>query len=195
MTFLEYSQKHYRRDLERFVSAYRGDSRWTIPAKLDGVEFPESVMVCDCNLHQIEQAMRSGLEDRRRFAINVALEAILFAGVHKYDRSNFERYVKKLKLSIYVEHHGVGGVRNPHILLAGGGAWSERSAAQIRKACVELLPRWASAFDGLFGEGRGSRVLRALAGDADLRQSPYDAVPEPAMNALRAGLREAARDA
>lgn len=189
-TFTDYVFRSYKRDLERFAAAYRGESS---AARGERLGYRDKFLcICDAAPRFIEEAIASGrLDDPRRFAIVLALEATLFAGVHSYDPSNFDRYVETLPWTIYVEAHGWSGVHRPHVILVGMKDWGPDGEKALEKGWAELLPAWANQYDQTFGRKSGAAIVRKLAIDPELALNPYNQLPEGLMQAIKSGFSSA----
>lgn len=175
MDWQRYVRLHYRHDLTRFLEAF-------------GNKPGEDLFGClPCALPNLRSAVASAdLSDRDAFVANLALEAVLTAGVHCYDFAHYLPYVESVGLRIYLQDHGLSRMTRPHQLLA---LLSDTpSNAELVRGCVTaLVPAWIQAYERLFGPGNGSMVIRGLGEDRDLAWTPSD-TPASLVAALREGL-------
>lgn len=179
MTWARYLRQNYKTDFERFHT------------RLDG--YKTLMMICDANPGHLRQRIESAnLHDPVRFTIELFLEATLAAGVHCYDFTNYQSYVKKLGVAVFVEAHGWGGVHRPHVVLSVVPFWGATELSLLTSACAELLPAWARAYDAIGGRGRGKYVLRCLAEDGDMRRRPYDLLNDEVIDTYLSGFASAA---
>ncbi len=175
MDWHRYVRLHYRHDLTRFLEAF-GNKRG------------EDLFGClPCALPNLRSAIAGAdLSDRNAFVANLALEAVLTAGVHCYDFAHSPPYVDSVGLRIYLQDHGLSRMTRPHRLLALLPD-TPSNAALVRGVVVSLVPAWIQAYERLFGPGNGSKVIRGLAEDRDLAWTPSD-TPASLVAALREGL-------
>ncbi len=175
MDWHRYVRSHYREDLTRFLKAFGNRSE-------------EDFISClPCALPSLRSAFASAdLSDCDAFAANLALEAVLTAGVHCYDTAHHAPYVESVGLRIYLQDHGIHGMRRPHQLLALLPD-TPSSAELVRSSVTSLVPAWIQAYERLFGPGNGSKVVRGLAGDPHIAQTP-EATPDRLVAAFREGL-------
>lgn len=191
-TIKEYVLRSYRHDLDRFAANYRGALSRAFPGQLGLGPSDKLLWINDGDPAQIASAMRGGLDDPLRFAVVLALDATLFAGVHAYDSGNFAGYVEALPVQIFVETYCLG-VRRPHVVLAGVKEWTSEALEVLETSWADLLLEWARTYDEKFRRRRAASVVQQLRDDPDLKRNPWPGhLPDSVVTALQNGLRRAA---
>ena len=189
ITWPEYVTKFYASDLASFVAAHKGgiQRRWQWFGDVN------QLSLCDASMDVFKRELDAApLSSRLHFTINLTLEAVLLAGVHQYDLTNFQSYVERLPFVVHVEAYPSLGVRRPHVLLVGQPVWDAEALALLTEGCVTLLPSWARKYDENLLVGAAVTVLNGLAADPDLKANPYNSLPAGVVEALGSGLAQAA---
>ncbi len=158
-TLMNYVRGEYRADMFRLADPDPSPTRGY-----------RSVRICDCVSREgfLAMSQRAGVTDTRWLPILLFLECALQAGVHSYQRENFDNYVQKLGMAVLIYTHGAmhSVVHRPQAMLRCVHH-TPQALKDIEDACVTLLPEWAQAYDAMVTEGAGKRVLEALLGDGD----------------------------